>query len=296
MKKNFLLILICLFSLISCASQKPDNSEADLANEYADEARPEIDDPRYADMAKDEAVDYGEGSDLSDDSNDYIERFVYIDLETTSYDKDLDTIKKSVANLEGFVEIESTYFNRTNEDRDLRNTELTIKIPKESAEKFDQTLEGLGKTINVSKNSNNLEKSFRDADKDLEIKEKQLEKFNELLENSNNIEDTLVINAKIIETQGEIDNLKKAKADLKDRVTYDTYNVGINEVYSYNRNSNNPDLGSRIKEAMGDSIGLVKEFFSQVIVGFFLYWPFIILILLLGFGVYKLRKKSKSGK
>lgn len=52
MKKNFLLILICLFSLISCASQKPDNSEADLANEYADEARPEIDEPRYADMAK----------------------------------------------------------------------------------------------------------------------------------------------------------------------------------------------------------------------------------------------------
>ncbi len=294
MKKNFLLILICLFALISCASQKPDNSEADLANEYADEARPEIDDSRYADMAKDEAIDDGEGSDLSDDSNDYIERFVNIDLETISYDKDLESIKKSVANLEGFVEIESTYFNRTNEDRDLRNTELTIKIPKESAEKFDQTLEGLGKTINVSKNSNNLEKSFRDADKDLEIKEKQLEKFNELLENSNNIEDTLVINAKIIESQGEIDNLKKAKADLKDRVTYDTYNVGINEVYSYNRNSNNPDLGSRIKEAMGDSIGLVKEFFSQVIVGFFLYWPFILIILGLGFGFYKLRGRLKK--
>lgn len=296
MKKNFLLILISLFALISCGSKNPSNKEADLASEYAEEARPEIDDPRDADMAKDEAIDDGAESEQSDDPNDYIERFVYIDLETTSYDKDLETIRKSVANLEGFVENESTYFNRTNEDRDLRNTELTIKIPKESAEKFDQTLEGLAKTINVSKNSNNLEKSFRDADKDLEIKEKQLEKFNELLEKSNNIEDTLVINAKIIETQGEIDNLKKAKADLKDRVTYDTYNVGITEVYSYDRSSNNPDLGSRIKEAIGESIGLVKEFFAQVLVGFFLYWPFIILILLLGFGVYKLRKKSKSGK
>ncbi len=114
------------------------------------------------------------------------------------------------------------------------------------------------------------------------------------MENSNNIDDTLVINAKIIESQGEIDNLKKAKADLKDSVTYDTYNVGINEVYSYNRNSNNPDLGSRIKEAMGESIGLVKEFFSQVIVGFFLYWPFILIILALGFGAYKLRGRLKK--
>lgn len=296
MKKNFLLILISLFALISCGSQKAANKEADLARDFAEETRPEIDDPRDADMAKDEAIDDGEDVDLSDDPNDYIERFVNIDLETTVYDKDLETIRKSVANLEGFVENESTYFDRTYEDRDLRNTELAIKIPKENSEKFDQTLGNLAKTVNISKNSNNLEKSFRDADKDLEIKEKQLEKFNELLENSNNIEDTLVINAKIIETQGEIDNLKKAKADLKDRVTYDTYNVGITEVYSYDRNSNNPDLGSRIKEAMGESIGLVKEFFAQVLVGFFLYWPFIILILLLGFGVYKLRKKSKSGK
>lgn len=296
MKKNFLLILISLFALISCGSKNPANKEADLASEYAEEARPEIDDPRDADMAKDEAIDDGEDVDLSDDPDDYIERIVIIDLETTSYDKDLETIRKSVASLEGFVENESTYFDRTYEDRDLRNTELAIKIPKEYSEKFDQTLGNLAKTVNISKNSNNLEKSFRDANKDLEIKEKQLEKFNELLENSNNIEDTLVINSKIIETQGEIDNLKKAKADLKDRVTYDTYNVGITEVYSYDRNSNNPDLGSRIKEAMGESIGLVKEFFAQVLVGFFLYWPFIILILFLGFGIYKLRKKSKSKK
>lgn len=293
MKKNFLLILISLFALISCGSQKAENRKADYANEYAEDKMPEIDDPRDTDMAKDEAIDDGEDS---DDPNDYIERIVIIDLETTSYDKDLETIRKSVASLNGFVENESTYFDRAYEDRDLRNTQITIKIPKESAEKFDKTLEGLAKTINISKNSNNLEKSFRDADKDLEIKEKQLEKFNELLENSNNIEDTLVINSKIIETQGEIDNLKKAKADLKDRVTYDTYNVGLSEVFSYDKNANNPDLGSRIKEAMGESIGLVKEFFAQVLVGFFLYWPFIILILLLGFGVYKLRKKYKSGK
>ena len=133
-------------------------------------------------------------------------------------------------------------------------------------------------------------------DKELEIKEKQLEKFNELLDQTNNIEDTLVINSKIIETQGEIDAIKKAKADLKDRVTYDTYNITLREVFSYDQRSNNPNLGERIKDAMGKSLGIVKEFFAQVIVGFFLYWPFILIILAVIFVILRIRKKKNKVK
>ncbi|WP_311482109.1 DUF4349 domain-containing protein, partial [uncultured Anaerococcus sp.] len=116
------------------------------------------------------------------------------------------------------------------------------------------------------------------------------------LDQTTNIEDTLVINAKIIETQSEIDAIKKAKADLKDRVTYDTYNISLREVFSYDKRSNNPDLGERIKEAMGESLGIVKEFFSQVIVGFFLYWPFILIILAIVFVIIKIRKKKNKVK
>ena len=219
-----------------------------------------------------------------------------MDLETIDYEKDLQAIKDSAKNLEGQIENESTYLNDWGNDRELRNTELTIKIPRDNTDKFDQTLESLGKTISKSQNSNNLKNSFRDVDKELEIKEKQLEKFNELLKNSDNLEDTLVINSKIIEVQGEIDAIKKTKADLKDRVTYDTYNISLREVYSFDNRSNNPDLGERIKDAMGESLGIVKEFFAQVIVGFFLYWPFIIIIGIIIFIIFKFKKKSKIPK
>ena len=290
MKKRILLILIGFIALVSCGSanysmkeerQVADySSEAELASDYASDAE-----------AKDEAIEDGSNTGLSDEE-DYIERFVYIQLETIDYENDLKAIKDSAKDLAGLIENESTYVDdRT--DRDLKNTDISIKIPKENAEKFDHSLANLGNLRNISKNSNNLKNSFRDVDKNLELKEKQLEKFNELLEKSNNIEDTLVINAKIIECQAEIDAIKKEKADLKDRVTYDTYNISLEEVFSYDKRANNPKLADRIKDAMGESVGILKEFFSQLIVGFFLYWPFVIIIIIVGFFLYRRRKKYK---
>ena len=294
MKKKFLLILLSVVALTSCGAGNHVKEEAKEARDFASDVQNQA--SSEAELSKDESVSEGESPSEIEDPDSYIERFVYLDLETTNYDKDFETIKKSAKSLEGLIENESTYFSYSDRYKDLKTTEFTIKITRDKADKFDRVLADIGKTMSINKNSNNLRTAFRDVDKDLEIKEKQLDKFNELLDQTTNIEDTLVINAKIIETQGEIDAIKKAKADLKDRVTYDTYNISLREVFSYDKRSNNPDLGERIKEAMGESLGIVKEFFSQVIVGFFLYWPFILIILIILFILYRVKKKFKKNR
>lgn len=294
MKKKTLLILLSLFALASCGAGNYVKEEAKESYDYASDSQNES--PAEAEITKDEEVSEGESPSDLEDPDAYIERFVYLDLETTNYDNDFEIIKKSAKALEALIENESTYYNSYNGSRDLKTTEFTIKIPRDKIDKFDQVLADIGKTMSINKNSNNLRTAFRDVDKDLEIKEKQLEKFNELLDQTTNIEDTLVINAKIIETQGEIDAIKKAKADLKTRVTYDTYNISLREVFSYDERANNPDLGDRIKEAMGESLGIVKEFFSQIIVGFFLFWPFILIIIAIVFIVLRVRKKKLAKK
>ncbi len=287
MKKNLLLLLLSLFALTSCGvGNYSVKEEANKALDYASEP-----DQAREETTKDEAAPHEAGENLSENPDAYIEKFVYIDLETLNYAKDFETIKKSAEDLKGLIENESTFFSSSDRLNDLKTTEFTIKIPRQGAEKFDQVLAGVGKTMDINKNSNNLQTAFRDVDKDLEIKQKQLKKFNELLDKTTNIDDTLVINAKIIETQGEIDAIKKSKADLKTRVTYDTYNITLKEVFSFDQRRNNPDLGTRIKLAMGESLGIFKGFFSQLIVGFFLYLPFIIIILLIVFILYRVKKK-----
>lgn len=73
-------------------------------------------------------------------------------------------------------------------------------------------------------------------------------------------------------------------------MTYNTYNLTLREVYSYDERLNNPNLGERIKEASGESLGIVKEFFAQVTVGIVLYWPFILIILLIIFVLIRVKK------
>ena len=291
MKNKVLLIIISIFALSSCGSN---NYKSNEASDYAENMKPTEEYKGEAEMASEEAI--SEDNIGGDSEEDYIERFVYLDLETINFDKDQKILRDSIKNLSGLIENESTFLYNGDNSSELRSSDFVIKIPRENVDKFDKALEKVGKTRDISKNSNNLKNSFRDVDKELEIKEKQLEKFNELLENSDNIEDTLVINSKIIEVQGEIDAIKKAKADLKDRVTYDTYNLTLREVYSYDERSNNPNLGERIKEASGESLGIVKEFFAQVIVGIVLYWPFILIVLLIIFVLIKVKKKFSKNK
>ena len=294
MKKNILIVLLSLFAFVSCGASNMAMKEAKETYDYAENMEPTEEYKGEAEMASEEAI--SEDNIGGDREEDYIERFVYLDLETTDFDKDQKKLRDSAKNLSGQIENESTFFYNSDNSSELRSGDFAIKIPRENADKFDKTLAEVGKTRDISKNSNNLKNSFRDVDKELEIKEKQLEKFNELLDQTNNIEDTLVINSKIIETQGEIDAIKKARADLKDRVTYDTYNITLREVYSYDERANNPNLGERIKDALGMSLGIVKEFFSQVIVGFFLYWPFILIILAIVFVIIRIRKKKNKVK
>lgn len=291
MKNKVLLIIISIFALSSCGSN---NYKSNEASDYAENMKPTEEYKGEAEMASEEAI--SEDNIGGDSEEDYIERFVYLDLETINFDRDQKKIRDSAKNLSGLIENESTFLYNGDNSSELRSSDFVIKIPRENVDKFDKVLEEVGKTRDISKNSNNLKNSFRDVDKELEIKEKQLEKFNELLENSDNIEDTLVINSKIIEVQGEIDAIKKAKADLKDRVTYNTYNLTLREVYSYDERLNNPNLGERIKEASGESLGIVKEFFAQVTVGIVLYWPFILIILLIIFVLIRVKKKFSKNK
>ncbi|WP_311482005.1 DUF4349 domain-containing protein, partial [uncultured Anaerococcus sp.] len=194
MKKKVLIILISLFTLVSCGSN---NYKSNEVSDYAENMKPTEEYKGEAEMASDTAIDDPDANNIAENSDSYIERIVYLDLETTNFDKDQKMIRDSAKNISGQIENESTFLYNSDNSSELRSSDFVIKIPRENANKFDKTLEEVGKTKNISKNSNNLKNSFRDVDKDLEIKEKQLDKFNELLDQTTNIEDTLVINAKI---------------------------------------------------------------------------------------------------
>ena len=285
-KKSFLaLVLILSLSLTSCAAY----------NSYVTEDR--------SVSSTKEAVDYAEEKTIEDDSSlengeysydkDKKEKIYDIELETVDFDSDVSKVKDLI-NEDEIMVLSQNYNSYVTDEGTLRNLNMTVRIPIDKSKDFKENIEKLGRLSSSNEYINDLNKPYVDIDKLISSKEKEIAKLNELMEDAETIEDTLAIQSKILELETELDQINEDKNDLDDRISYDTFNIYLGEVFSYNRRINtNPNLGERIKIAFEDSFALVKAFVFDMIVFVVRFWPFIIILLVLLIIVLRKRKKIK---
>lgn len=285
MKRKLFLTLILFFSLAltSCSAY----------NSYVTEDR--------SVSTSQEAVDYANEKSIADDSNvengeyyydkDKKEKIYDIELETVDFDSDVSKVKDLISDDE--MVLSQNYNSYVSDEGELRNFNMTVKIPIDKSNDFKENIEKLGRLSSSNEYINDLNEQYVDIDKLISSKEKEIAKLNELLENASTIEDTLAIQSKILELETELDRVNEDKNDLDDRISYDTFNIYVREVFSYNRRINtNPNLGERIKIAFEDSFALVKAFVFDTIVFVVRFWPFI--IVLIGFAIFFIRKRKKD--
>lgn len=285
-KKSFIALVLTLsLSLTSCAAY----------NSYVTEDRSVI--------STKEAVDYAEEKTIEDDSSlenseysydkDKKEKIYDIELESVDFDSDVSKVK-DLMNDDEIMVLSQNYNSYVTEEGTLRNLNMTVKIPIDKSKDFKENVEKLGRLSSSNEYINDLNKPYVDIDKLISSKEKEITKLNELLESASTIEDTLAIQSKILEIETELDQINEDKNDLNERISYDTFNIYVREVFSYNRRINtNPNLGERIKIAFEDSFTLVKAFVFDTIVFVVRFWPFIIILLVLIIVVLRKRKKVK---
>lgn len=285
-KKSFIALILTLsISLTSCAAY----------NSYVTEDRSVI--------STKEAVDYAEEKTIDDDSSlengeysydkDKKEKIYDIELETVDFDSDISKVKDLINDDEIMV-LSQNYNSYATDEGTLRNLNMTVKIPKDKSKDFKENLEKLGRLSSSNEYINDLNKPYVDINKLISSKEKEIAKLNELLKSAATIEDTLAIQSKILEIETELDQINEDKNDLDERISYDTFNIYVREVFSYNRRINtNPNLGERIKIAFEDSFTLVKAFVFDTIVFLVRFWPFIIILLVLIIVVLRKRKEVK---
>lgn len=285
-KKSFIALVLTLsISLTSCAAY----------NSYVTEDK--------SVSSTKEAVDYAEEKTIEDDSSlengeysydkDKKEKIYDIELETVDFDSDVSKVKDLI-NEDEIMVLSQNYNSYVTDEGTLRNLNMTVRIPIDKSKDFKENIEKLGRLSSSNEYINDLNKPYVDIDKLISSKEKEISKLNELMEDAETIEDTLAIQSKILELETELDQINEDKNDLDDRISYDTFNIYLGEVFSYNRRINtNPNLGERIKIAFEDSFALVKAFVFDMIVFVVRFWPFIIILLVLLIIVLRKRKKIK---
>ena len=222
-----------------------------------------------------------------------IERFYDYSMQTTDFDEDNNSLTSLVEKYGGFIESSAINTDRVyNTDDKIRNLNAVYKIPKDSSDDFREELEKIGQIESASNYINDLTKSYTDTSIRLEAKETELDKLNELIEKATSLEDVMAIQARILEVQADIDQIKAAISDMDSRVYYDTYSIYLIEVYNYNNIANqNPNFLERLGRAFENSIHICINFIQSLIIGIVSFWP---IIILLGIIAYFIGKKAKK--
>ncbi|MDU2353288.1 MAG: DUF4349 domain-containing protein [Anaerococcus sp.] len=303
--KNHLFNLLLIFTLSSCSSNLntmnnenihqydttnnktyETNDESTPVNESLDSSTDEVEDKQ---ISKD--IDY---SDISSDRK--IENIFDYTFESINYDQDYDKLTKLVDDHKGYIESSNLNIDTgRNGDENIRNFGASIKIPQEESNKFKNEIAKIGKIIYQSSYTNDLTSSYKDINIRLSSKEKELDKLNDLMKNAKNIDETMAIQARILEVEEEIDQIKSMIKDVDSKVTYDTFDININEVYDYNNYANNnPDFSSRIKEAFKDSIHIFSKFWQDLLVAIVSIWPLILVAIIIIYIIKKSKEKKLS--
>lgn len=303
--KNHLFNLLLIFTLSSCSSNLntmnnenihqydttnnktyETNDESAPVNESLDSSTDEVEDKQ---ISKD--IDY---SDISSDRK--IENIFDYTFESINYDQDYDKLTKLVDDHKGYIESSNLNIDTgRNGDENIRNFGASIKIPQEESNKFKNEIVKIGKIIYQSSYTNDLTSSYKDINIRLSSKEKELDKLNDLMKNAKNIDETMAIQARILEVEDEIDQIKSMIKDVDNKVTYDTFDININEVYDYNNYANNnPDFSSRIKEAFKDSIHIFSKFWQDLLVAIVSIWPLILVAIIIIYIIKKSKEKKLS--
>lgn len=287
-KLGIISILMSIF-LISCSSNNQNQTtyETDYQSEYSGvyDEKSGIDD-----VSENASIEVS-GENIKD--NRKIERFYDYQVETINFEQDNKSIETLVDKYDGFYESSTISFDTINRTDDkLKSLNAVIKIPKDSSNKFKGEFEKIGQILSSSNRINDITKSYTDINIRLKSKETELNKLNELVENATKLEDVMAIESRILEVQADIDQIKAAISDMDSRITYDTYNLSLREVYDYNSiNNKNPNFLERLGRAFADSIQIFKNFIQEIIIAIAALWPILLIIIIIVFVVSKRKKK-----
>lgn len=271
MKKLFvaMLSLMLTFSLAACGSSGykqsaestyDSNGLYGAAEEYWDE------DYGYYDVTEESFSNDSPGSsgaqqDTFADTNRKLIKTISMSVETEDFDGFTQAINSKVNELGGYVENLDTYNgSRYGSKTVLKNSSMTIRIPKDRADEFTSMIGEKGNITNQTVNVSDVTLTYVDIESRKESYEAEQKRILELLEKVETLEDIIVLEDKLSEIRYMLDSMESQLRSYDNKVDYTTIYLNINEVKVYTESVVEPETyGDRIKESFTQSVKSVFE-------------------------------------
>lgn len=222
---------------------------------------------------------------------------IYLDFETTEFNQTTDELMILVEKYKAYIENSNISYNQYYNNKSYKYGSYVIRVPKDDVVSFKAELNGIGNMTSESTNKEDVTKQYRDTESRLRVVTTKEERILTLLEKAEKIEDIIVLENQLSDIIYEKENLQSNLINIDDKVDFSTIRINVQEVEKLrNTETVETTFGTKIKNAIENSIFGFKNGLQNMVIGFIYMAPFLILLGIILFVVFRVIQKIRINK
>lgn len=223
-------------------------------------------------------------------------------IDTLNFDQSVDTFKKLLDKVDGFVETESYhddadisgYYVVEEEEKHNRYT-ATVRVPSSQYDTFMNDASNLGDVRSKSSNAENVTQEYGTYQSELEVYETEYKRYMKLLKDATKDAYALQIEEKLFKLQIKIADLKSNITNLETDVAYSYVDITIREVSKYQEEPVRKDtFWNRLKSTCADSWSCFLYVLEGLLFFLIRTWYYIVIIAVIILLVLRHQKKKPA--
>lgn len=247
-----------------------------------------------------ELADTVTGTQVSPQSNQKLIRTVNLTAETEDMNALLTAVEQRVTELAGYVETREVYNGSSYASYRSRYAELTVRIPAEKLDQFVAHMEDFSNIISNRETAEDVTLDYVATQSRITALETEQTRLLELLAKAENMEDLLLIEARLTEVRTELEQVTSQLRIYDNLVDYGTVHLSISEVKQYTVVEEPETVWERISTGFVESLQDLGNGFTEIFIFLIVALPYIAVIGLcaaaLILWIRVLRKKKRKQK
>ncbi len=274
----FLIALLCVLSLASCASD--DKEDIAYEEDVGGAMNGTMDGVGNGPPEKGEP---NADSDFIKDKNAKIIREITSRGETKDFDKAYESIKGYIVEADGYIQTSNVSGGESysNNRKTERYATFVIRIPAEKLDTFNDKLDGLLNITSFSENTTDISLEYADIESRLQTLKSKKVALEAMLEKAVTIDEIILIQDNLYSVISDIESYQSRLNVYDNKVSYSTVNLTVNEVVEYTEvEEEEPSFFDRVANAFTKTWSFFGELCLDIAVGLVWIMPYIILPLI----------------
>lgn len=224
--------------------------------------------------------------------------------QTENMDPLLEQINAKIAQLGGYMEAQEIYNGSAYESGyRYRNAYLTIRIPANQMENFVALVKENANVVRQNTSTENVTLTYVGVQSRIAALETERDRLMELLAKAENMEDLLLIEARLTEVQADLEEYTSQMRVLDNKINYSTIYLDLEEVKEYTPVEDEPKtVWQRIGSGLSQNLKDIGKGFVNFFVWLIVAVPYlliigviaVVVILIIRASVKKKKKKTQQ--